>query len=110
MLSTTDDEGIVRIYKRTFSRFRLESTAIKKTLTPDSYVRKKLESPGIIGGGRTALGRRLEWALKVFREEGKKLHFMFNMYSEFTLDKKACTLRNKSIANVPKLESIKKKR
>lgn len=66
MLSTTDDEGIVRIYKRTFSRFRLESTAIKKTLTPDSYVRKKLESPGIIGGGRTALGRRLEWALKVF--------------------------------------------
>lgn len=30
MLSTTDDEGIVRIYKRTFSRFRLESTAIKK--------------------------------------------------------------------------------
>lgn len=34
---------------------------------------------------------------------------MFNMYSEFTLDKKACTLQDKSIANVPKLESIKKK-
>lgn len=30
------------------------------------------------------------------------------MYSKFTLDKKACMLRNKS-RNVPKLESIRKK-
>lgn len=71
MLSTTDDEGIVRIYKRASPNLSpspfihiLTKSKISTNPPPDSYLRTKLESSRIIGRGRTSPGRWLEWALK----------------------------------------------